>query len=519
MSDTEAWRTSFRRFAPLVDAVEYFPAVRQAIAAARRQVLVLGWDIHSEIDLVRGDAAADLDDGLPVRFADLLQHVVEERDQLEVKLLIWEGASVFALERQHLPRMKRPWDRHPRIQLRWDSDTPRLASHHQKIVVVDDRVAFAGGMDLTKSRWDSHEHRIDDPRRRLPGLWPAYGGPYHDVSAVIDGRAAAVLGAWCRERWRRAVGATLDAPEPDADAADPWPGDVDPLFTDGTVSIAITQPEYGGRPEIAQVERLFVEQIRSAKQTILIESQYFSTPTVTDALAARLREPDGPEIILILPHSTPGTLQQMTMDTDRDRRLEALREADVHDRLRVYWPTLDGEDARDDPKNRSVFVHAKTMVIDDRILRIGSANLARRSMGLDTELDLTIDLDEPDDRIRHYRRRLLSYLLHVDPDAIAAAEERTDGLIGAVEHLRGGDRTLLPFNHRAPDLVHRAPLDSTLADPRRPLGDADVERVLKAIADTTRIRDRLRTALNAIAGAARRLWARLRGVRTPDRSA
>ena len=204
-ADDAEWVVRSERIAPLVDGVEYYRALRQSILRAHRQILIVGWDLHSEIDLLRGreaDAAIERD-GYPVRLADLLARMVDERPGLHVSILIWEGSPFFALERQHLPRMKRPWSSHDRIDLVWDRVSPPLASQHQKIVVIDDRVAFVGGMDLTQSRWDSHAHHREDPRRRKPGLLPSYGHPYHDIMIALDGEAAAVVGEWSRERWAR----------------------------------------------------------------------------------------------------------------------------------------------------------------------------------------------------------------------------------------------------------------------------------------------------------------------------
>ena len=508
--DAWEWRVHADRLAPLIDGIEYFRAVRSAMTRARRQILILGWELHSEIDLVRGEAAEQIarQDGWPVRLADLLQALVEERPELEVQLLIWEGASLFAIERQFVPRMKRPWDRHPRLTLVWDRDTPPLGSHHQKLVVVDDRVAFAGGMDLTQSRWDTHAHRIGDERRRKPGLLPFHGDPYHDAMIALDGEAAATLGSWSRERWLRATGERLDAPEPPAagvEGTDPWPEDVEPLLTDRVVSFALTQPDFGGRPEKRQCEQAFLVQIRAARRLIYIETQYLAASDVVEALCERLAEPDGPEVVLILPFGCPGTLQSLAMDTRRDELFAKLRAADRHDRFGVYWPTLAGG-ATEDVFDQSVYVHAKLMVVDDRILRVGSANLNERSMGLDTELDVFVEVADETDReaIARFRRRSLSYLLGVEAERLAAVEAEQGSLVATIDALRDGDRTLQPFDHAAPDRNGEHSLAIELADPSRPLDDVDVQTVLEAMAQSAGVVPRLRGVANEAIGVFRR---------------
>ena len=504
------WRAHADRLAPLIDGVEYFAAIRRAMARAQRQILVLGWELHSEIDLLRGEEAdrARAEEDWPVRLADLLEALVEARPELEIRLLVWEGASLFALERQFLPRMKRPWDQHPRIRLVWDRDTPPLGSHHQKMVVIDDRVAFVGGMDLTQSRWDAHVHRVDDDRRRKPGLLPYFGDPYHDAMLAVDDEAAATLGGWARERWRRATDERLDLPDVPAeqgDASDPWPESVEPLLTDQAVALALTQPDFGGRPEKRQCEQAFLAQIGAAKRSIYIETQYLAAGGVVDALCERLREPDGPEVVLVLPFGCPGTLQSLAMDTRRDDLLARLREADRHGRFGAYWPTLAGG-LREDVFDHSVYVHAKVMIVDDRLLRIGSANLNERSMGVDTELDAFVEVEEDEAReaIARFRRRSVSYLLDVAPERIEEAESEEGGLLAAIESLRGGERSLHPFEHEAPDPAGRRMLDIELADPSRPLDEIHVQRVLEAMAETTGLGPRLRAVLNEVAGVFRR---------------
>jgi phosphatidylserine/phosphatidylglycerophosphate/cardiolipin synthase-like enzyme/uncharacterized membrane protein YdjX (TVP38/TMEM64 family) len=515
MDDAE-WVVHSDRIAPLVDGVEYYRALRAAILRAQRRILIVGWDLHSEIDLLRGreaDAAIERD-GHPVRLADLLERMVEERPKLRVSILIWAGSPLFAFERQHLPRMKRPWSSHDRIDLVWDRVSPPLASQHQKIVVIDDRVAFVGGMDITQSRWDDHAHRREDPRRRKPGLLPSFGHPYHDIMLALDGEAAEVVARWSRERWARAADSELEpeAAAEDGDAAverdeeadlDPWPPHVEPILRDRVVALTLTQPDLPDRPGRRQVESTYLAQIAQARRFVFVENQYFSSETICDALCDRLREPEGPEVILVLPYGCPGTVQSMALDTQRDRLLERLREADRHDRLGVYWPTLAGGDEEDVHEN-AVYVHAKTLVVDDQLLRIGSANLANRSMGLDSELDASIWIEEDDaearDAVAHYRRRLLAYLLSVDVERVAETEAHEGTLRATIERLRDGARTLHPFDHRA-DVPEGIALPIELADPDGPLDPTEVLRATRLVeASEGLLQTLVRTRNRAIAG-------------------
>jgi phospholipase D1/2 len=89
-----------------------------------------------------------------------------------------------------------------------------------------------------------------------------------------------------------------------------------------------------------------------------------------------------------------------------------------------------------------IYVHAKVMVIDDVLLRVGSSNLNNRSMGLDTECDLAIEArndGEADRRktISEIKNRLASEHLGVAPEVLADAITASQGrLTGAIDSLR-----------------------------------------------------------------------------------
>ena len=188
---------------------------------------------------------------------------------------------LYAFEREFLPLLQRAW-RNPRLHFQLDADHPLGASQHQKIVVIDDAIAFVGGLDLTLSRWDTRRHAARDPRRKDAGNRPY--PPFHDVQIAVDGEAAAALGELARERWQRATGRTLTAPAPDGDV---WPPALTPDLTDATLAIARTDPGWNGRPEVREVEALFVRAIAAAERSLYIENQYFTSHRIGDALIER----------------------------------------------------------------------------------------------------------------------------------------------------------------------------------------------------------------------------------------
>jgi phosphatidylserine/phosphatidylglycerophosphate/cardiolipin synthase-like enzyme/uncharacterized membrane protein YdjX (TVP38/TMEM64 family) len=457
------WRVAkARRLALLIDGEAYFAAVRGALMAAQRRAVILAWDIHSKVELLRDDPG----DGLPTRLGDLLLALLERSPELEVYILLWSYAPIYALEREPLFFGKAPWDKHPRLHFVQDDTHPLAASHHQKVVTVDGRIAFCGGFDLSKWRWDTSEHAARDGRRVDPEGKPY--PPFHDVQMLVDSEAAAALEALSLERWRQATGETLASSA--APPSDPWPADAVPLLQDQDCAVARTLPAYAGKSEVREVERLYLEMIDAATHLIYAENQYLTSAAVRDALAERLRRSEGPEVVIVLPRETGDWLEQHTMDVLRARLLGILREADRHGRLRVYYPSVP------DLTDGCLMVHAKLMIVDDRLLRVGSSNLSNRSMGLDTECDLCIAAGDEGERaaIGGLRRRLLGMFLGVDPQTVAAAEEREGGLIAAIESLRSDGRTLVPLSGETDPEWERQLPDDRLIDPHRPLNASDL---------------------------------------------
>lgn len=376
------WRIGeAERIAWLVDGEEYFGALRSSIEAARREILIVGWDIDSRVELIRDEDHPHY----PSPLAETLEAAVERNRDLMVYLLSWDFAMIYVLERQLLPAYRFGWQQRERLHFKLDDRHASGASHHQKIVVVDGEVAYTGGFDLTKSRWDTREHAPDDARRRDPDD-SAYR-PFHDVQAVVSGAAARDLRELACFRWKNATGESLPelAEAQDDEAPDVWPEGVEPRARDTRVAIARTWVAPDGDERTREVEALFLDLVSAARESIYIENQYFTSRSITEALARRLREEDGPEVVLVLPGETSGWLEQATMETLRAKALNHLGAADEHDRLRVLAPVRDGLDGAD------INVHSKIVVVDDRWARIGSSNVSKRSMGLDSECDLVIE--------------------------------------------------------------------------------------------------------------------------------
>jgi len=449
------------RVAFLVDAADYFRAFYEAALRAKRSILILGWDFNSQTQL-HFDPLPE--GGPPALLGEFLNYLVHRRHSLHVHVLNWDYPMVFGADREFPPLYGFGWTPARRVHLRYDDTHPVAGSHHQKIVVVDDTVAFIGGIDLTVRRWDSPEHAPDDPRR------VAYGKPYppfHDLMVAVDGEAARALATHARERWFQATGQKLKPVTfRGVSDNDPWPESYQPDLHAVEIGIARTAPPRGEAPAIKEVEKLYLDMIAAAKKTLYIENQYFTAPRIAAALEKRLQEPDGPEIVLVLRLLSHGWLEEHTMHVLRTRLIARLRQVDKHGRFRVYYPHVPG--LKD---GCCVDVHSKLMIVDDRVLRVGSSNLCNRSLGLDTEADIAIEArgrPQVANAIRRFRDRLVAEHLGVPVEKLRIEIERAGTLNGAIQVLMHEGRSMRELDH-LPEWSDAVINVAAVADPDEPI--------------------------------------------------
>ena len=449
------WRVEpVKRAAVIVDADDYYRLVRQAMMNAREQILLIGWDFDTRIYL---DPKRRAKDGAPVKLGRFVTWLARRRPELQIHILKWDvGVLKLVWRGSTVIRVLR-WAADKQIHFKLDGAYSPAASHHHKIVVIDDSLAFCGGIDMTGARWDTSEHRDNDPGRKWPTGRPY--PPWHDATMAVDGAVAKSLGELGRERWKTASGEDLPVPRQSEDI---WPEELEPNFRDAEIAIARTRGSADAADEIREIEALFVDQIGRARSFVYAETQYFASRVIAEAIAKRLGEPDGPEFLIVNPKTADGWLEETVMGAARVQLIELLAKADTHGRFRIYTPvTADGDD---------IYVHAKVMIVDDRMFRIGSANMNNRSMGQDSECDLAIDTGRAAnagfvETIATLRTRLMAEHLGTTPEQVADAFGETRSLIATVERLRGEGRTLVPFEPPEISEAARKVAESELLDP------------------------------------------------------
>jgi phosphatidylserine/phosphatidylglycerophosphate/cardiolipin synthase-like enzyme/uncharacterized membrane protein YdjX (TVP38/TMEM64 family) len=412
----------------IVDAENYFRAFMKAAERAERSIVMLGWDFDSRTPL-------DLDaSGKPILFGEFMNRLVKKNRHLKVQMLDWDFPAVFGTDREAAPGSSGGWKAHRRIDFRFDDTHPVAGSHHQKIVVIDGLLAFSGGLDITNKRWDTRDHKPADPRRTFAEQpYP----PFHDAVMAVDGKAAEALLRVACERWHAATGERL---KPGKGTKDVWPEELPVDITDVDVAISRTVPPGDNGPGVSEVYQLYVDMIERAKDYIYFENQYFTSDKVGEALKKSLAKPEGPEILLVTRLLSHGWLEEMTMTTLRTKLVRELRQVDVHKRFHVRYPDVPGL-----CEGTCLDIHSKVMIVDDEWLRIGSANLSNRSMGMDTECDVTVEArgeERVKKAIRRYRDDLLAEHVGGELDAVSKACETPGCIAKAISGMGSESRSL-----------------------------------------------------------------------------
>jgi phosphatidylserine/phosphatidylglycerophosphate/cardiolipin synthase-like enzyme len=369
----------------LIDGANFLPRLTEELERAESHAHIAGWYVSAELALVRGEQRVVL--------LDLLGELAR---RVDVRVLLWAGAPLplFRPSRSEVRELAADL-RRVGVRVGLDSKERPMHCHHEKAVVVDDRLATVGGIDLTAfygDRFDSQEH----PYRASDG--------WHDAATLLRGPIVADVADHFRLRWGEVTGEELSATETPAPAGG------------HEAQLVQTIPErlYAPRPRGQfRILESYVRALASAQRLIYLESQFLWSPELVDLLAAKLERPpsDDFRLVVVLPsHPQSG-------NDDSRGQVGQLAEADGGAGRFLACALY----ARDGARLAPVYVHAKIGIVDDRWLTLGSANLNEHSMFNDTELNVVVQDEE---LARSTRERLWAEHLELSLGDVRAAEPR-----------------------------------------------------------------------------------------------
>ncbi|MGK5083945.1 phospholipase D-like domain-containing protein [Bdellovibrionota bacterium FG-1] len=393
-------RTLASSWEEIWEAGPYFDRLSTLLEDATDYAILVGWQIDSRLTI-----AIPGKSGQTETLKEKIIRLCEMKPHFQFYILMWDHAYFYVLEREHW--QGRIWeDIHPRVHFIFDNRHPFGGSHHEKICLIDGKVALCGGVDLCDDRWDSPDHLYQDPRRSLDHKAEKYG-PYHDLSVQVTGPVCADLQSHVATRWQ----ALSNIPFPQPPITPPFAKE-----SQNTVYVSRTQSNidpYGTHPILVrEIEFLFRDLIRSAQYRVILEGQYFWSKGICDLLCAKIQAMRSKPFELYLILSDLAKVKTLTclMDPYQRRLLDRLQTAarNTSVRLIIGHPQVLSPDPVTQPP-RPIYIHSKLIIIDDRFLSIGSANFASRALRIDTEIHLT--LEAKTDAQRHHVQNVASQVL------------------------------------------------------------------------------------------------------------
>jgi phospholipase D1/2 len=444
--------STFDRARVLVDAESYYSSFCQAALAARRYIYISGWQFDTQARLLRPDPSSPLPH--PLELLPFLNYLCEATPALEIYITAWDYSVIYALEREWLQKLRFDFQSHSRVHFEFLNHPEPGGCHHQKLVIIDGQVAFLGGLDLCDSRWDTRAHEKDDPARI-----DVHGRPYkpfHDIQVALEGPVIDPLERVFLEGWRMAGGLDPVRPHPTLPRAEAAPDTDAPKSEIGPfglpissrhVAISLTDWTESGQ-HVGEIQALFERAILAAERLIYIETQYFTSKALAEALYYRLSDPSRTKlsIVLVMPDGADSPKEDFVLG-NRQRSIRRFV-ADVARHFGHELRLLMSSDATDDQPCPATFIHSKLMIIDDELLTIGSANFTNRSMRVDRELNVAwqtwLESDADAARLRSDIQRLRASLLAehagVDDEGIFL---EIDGLIERIDGVCGTGRCKL----------------------------------------------------------------------------
>ena len=397
----------------LIDGANVLPRMAEDIAAAESDVNLSGWHFSAELDLTRGEH--------PTILRNLL---AELAGRAQVRVLTWKGSPVpvFRPTRGDVSSMLGRLGKSNQIECVSDTCVRQWHCHHEKTIVIDDRIAYVGGIDLTLDGgdpFDTSEHRA---RGRVG---------WHDAAVRLEGPIVADVANHFRMRWHGATDERLPEPPPSSGS-----GSV-------TLQRLRTVPEGIFQRSLPKgdfsILASYMGALRSARKLIYLENQFLWSPEIVGVLADKLRDPpaDDFRIVVLLPaQANDGA------DVSRGQVAALIHADDGAGRFLAATIFARSGTIRD-----TIYVHSKIGIVDDRWLTIGSANLNEHSLFNDSEVNV-LTLDEElarETRLRLWSEHLELPVDRVDGDSTHVIEKLWKPIADEqLERIRAG----APIEHR-----------------------------------------------------------------------
>lgn len=330
------------------------------------------------------------------RFQELI--IEKAKNGTIVRIIVWQprlalrilpgaderGLDGRAEEVEVLNNLAKKYRIEQKLVVKIDNTSPTVSSaHHEKIIVIDNKIGFCGGFDLSRGKWDTSKHEYSDPHRDQDFE------PWHDFHAMLKGPIVWDLAYHFNQRWAydnfKAVNSVRAMKLKPANYL--YGGD------DGDTR-AVALRTWEGMDKDGGILAWYTNTIRKAKASIYIENQFpFQNEFITRILCKRLQEQKSLKVIIVGPMepNLPGLIGSILSKTsvnDVNEHLQRIRDAGDSGR-RVGTYSLVCQDKKS-KKLRQIYVHSKLLIVDDKWFTVGSANTDKNGFKDSTEVNIGI---------------------------------------------------------------------------------------------------------------------------------
>lgn len=156
----------------IVDAEDYYEKVARSIDAAESNIFMCGWWISPELYLIRpyNDRKKNpSSDDNYYRLDNLLKRRAERG--VKIYIVVFLAPSVIPNDSDYTKQALANLHENITVERHPHEFLPKLWSHHEKSVIVDQKIAYLGGLDLCYGRYDNSSHPVDSNNKFMyPGI-------------------------------------------------------------------------------------------------------------------------------------------------------------------------------------------------------------------------------------------------------------------------------------------------------------------------------------------------------------
>ena len=388
----------------LIDGYEVFKTINKKLSSANSSILFAVYDLDPGIYLTRKSLLSikkeDTSDDHPKSFENKLIPKLQDilinkaRKGLEIKIIVWEPNKGIKLlpnknekglesrKKKLLDLQKKAKQEDLNIKIIFDDTGPTLISgHHEKIIIIDEKIAFCGGIDLTYGKWDTKYHEYSNQFRDTK-----IDQPWHDIHLMCQGPILNDFIYHFNQRFIYSINKDKEKTKKIK-----FKNVYDSKIGDYQCHASRTWKGFVGSHSIYKNYKKIIE---SAKENIYIENQFaFQDKQITKILTDALRNNRNLKIIVVLPFNPnlPGWIRSVISHmsiNDINKNLDKIiKTGNGH--VKIY--SLISQNKKKFNEFKQIYVHSKLIISDDSTIMIGSANLDKNGFKDSTEFNITIN--------------------------------------------------------------------------------------------------------------------------------